>query len=151
MDFKKILVPVNGSRADAEAIKLACSVARKNKAKVYVTYVIKVKRSLPLDADVSSEVVMGEEVLERAETIAEERGCEVQTDLLQSREVGPAVVDEAIERGVDAIIIGIGYEKRFGEFSLGDTVPYVLKNAPCTVYICREPVMAGVETEKTQA
>ena len=72
--------------------------------------------------------------------IAEEQDCSVETDLLQSREVGPAIVDEAIERGVDLITIGLEYEKKFGEFNLGDTVPYVLKNAPCWVVICREPI-----------
>ena len=60
--------------------------------------------------------------------------------MLQAREVGPAIVDEAIERGADMVIIGINYKTKFGGFSLGSTVPYVLKNAPCWVLICREPV-----------
>jgi nucleotide-binding universal stress UspA family protein len=41
---------------------------------------------------------------------------------------------------VDLIAIGAGYEKKFGEFNLGETIPYVLKNAPCRVLICREPI-----------
>jgi nucleotide-binding universal stress UspA family protein len=49
-------------------------------------------------------------------------------------------VDEAIERGVDLIVIGLSYKKKFGEFSLGSTVPYVLRNAPSWVIICREPI-----------
>ena len=50
------------------------------------------------------------------------------------------MVDEAIERGVDLITMGVGYEKKFGEFNLGETIPYVLKNAPCWVLVCREPI-----------
>jgi nucleotide-binding universal stress UspA family protein len=140
MKPKKVLVPVNGTKADEEAIRLSCRLAKKNGGKIYVTYVIQVDRTLPLDAEIGPEIDKAEKVLDQAEIIAEEQDCNVETDLLQSREVGPAVVDEAIERGVDLITIGVGYEKKFGEFSMGDTIPYVLKNAPCWVLICREPI-----------
>lgn len=140
MNIKRILVPVNGSRSDEEAIELACSLARRNKAKIYVTYVIQVKRALPLDAEIDSEIEKAEGVLALAERIADDQDCEVFADLLQAREVGPAVVDEAGERHVDLVIIGLGYKKRFGQFDLGSTVPYVLKNAPCPVIILREPI-----------
>ena len=66
--------------------------------------------------------------------------CEVLTELLQAREAGPAIVDEAVERGIDLIIMAISYKKPFGEFDLGSTVPYVLKNAPCRVLIWREAI-----------
>jgi len=137
---KKVLVPVNGSKADEEAIRLSCRLAKKTGGKIYVTYVIQVDRSLPLNAEVGPQIDKAEQVLDKAERIAEEEDCEVETDVLQAREMGPAVVDEAIERGIDLITIGISYEKEFGEFSLGNTIPYVLKNAPCRVLIYREPI-----------
>ena len=137
---KKVLVLVNGSEADEEAIRLSCRLAKKVGGKIYVAYVIQVDRTLPLDAEVRSQIDRAEQVLDQAECIAEEQDCDVETDLLQAREIGPAVVDEAIERGVDLITIGISYEKEFGEFSLGSTIPYVLKNAPCRVLIYREPM-----------
>ena len=137
---KKVLVPVNGSKADEEAIRLSCRLAKKTGGKIYVTYVIQVDRSLPLNAEVGPQIDKAEQVLDQAERIAEEEDCEVETDVLQAREMGPAVVDEAIERGIDLITIGISYEKEFGEFSLGNTIPYVLKNAPCRVLIYREPI-----------
>jgi len=74
-------------------------------------------------------------MLERVERIAEELDCEVDTDLLQSREAGPTIVDEAAEREVDSIVMGVKYKRRFGQFSLGNVVPYVLKNAPCRVIL----------------
>lgn len=95
---------------------------------------------MPLDAEVKPEIEKGEEILDRAERIAEEEDYSVETDLLQARDVGPAIVDEAIERGVDMVMMGLGYRKKFGEFSLGSTIPYVLKNAPCFVMLCREPI-----------
>jgi nucleotide-binding universal stress UspA family protein len=138
MKLERILVAVSGKDADVEVVKLACDLARKSKAKVYVVYVIEVKRSLPLDAVIEPEIQKAEEVLARAEDIASDRDYEVETDLIQARDAGPAVVDEAMERGVDLILMGLPYKKRFGSFSLGRAIPYVLEEAPCRVLLLRE-------------
>lgn len=143
MKFLRILVPVSGDDADAdkEAIELACRMAKEAKGKVYVVYVIQVKRSLPLDAELEPETQTAEEVLGRAEEAADEQDYEIETDLLQTREIGPAIIDEAMERSVDIILIGMGYRKRFGQFDMGETIPYVLENAPCRVIVLRQPLV----------
>ncbi len=138
MRLSRILVAVSGTSADEEAIKLACDLAKKSKAEVYVVYVIEVKRSLPLDAVIESEIEKAEKVLTRAEDIAGDRDYEVETDLIQARDAGPAIVDEAMERNVDLILMGLAYKKRFGSFSLGRVIPYVLEEAPCRVLLLRE-------------
>ncbi len=136
MEFHKILVPVVGTEADEEAIKLACQlVKKKNKGKIYAVYVIAIKRALPVDAEIEAEIKEGEDILDRVETFAEEQDYEVETDLIQAREAGPAIVDEAVEREIDLILLGIKYKRRFGQFSLGSVAPYVLKNAPCRVIL----------------
>jgi len=140
MKLERILVAVSGKDADVEAVKLACDLAKKSKAKVYVVYVIEVKRSLPLDAVIDSEIEKAEKVLASAEDIASDRDHEVETDLIQAREVGPAIVDEAMEREIDLILMGVTYKKRFGVFDLGRVIPYVLEEAPCRVLLCREPM-----------
>jgi len=140
MEATKFLVPLNGEKIDENTLRLACTIAKSEKGKVYAIHVIQVKRALPLDAEIEPETEIGEEVLKRAERIGDEMDCEVLTELLQAREAGPAIVDEAVERGVDLIIMAIPYKKPFGEFDLGSTVPYVLKNAPCRVLIWREAI-----------
>lgn len=135
MKFTKILVPVSGNEADKEAIELACKVAKASEGQIYVVHTIQVKRSLPLDAELEAEARTAEEILSRAESIADEQDYEVETDLLQTREVGPAIVDEAMERGIDLVIMGTSHRKRLGEFNLGGVIPYVLKNAPCNVIV----------------
>ena len=140
MKLERILVAASGKDADVEAVKLGCDLAKKSKAKVHVVYVIEVKRSLPLDAVIESEIAKAEKVLTRAEDIASERDYEVETDLIQAREVGPAIVDEAMEKDADLILMGVTYKKRFGTFSLGRVIPYVLEEAPCRVLLCREPM-----------
>jgi nucleotide-binding universal stress UspA family protein len=138
MEFKRILVPVVGTEADAEAMKLACRLAKKDKGKVWAVSVVTVKRALPLDAEIASEVRNAEEILDRVESVAEEEDYEVETDVLQAREVGPAIVDEAVEREVNLILMGVKYKRHFGQFNVGRVVPYVLKNAPCPVILYQE-------------
>jgi nucleotide-binding universal stress UspA family protein len=136
--FKQVLVPVAGTPADAETIRLACRLAKKDKGKVWAVSVVTIKRSLPLDAEIESEIKKAEEILNQVETVAEEEDCEIETDVLQAREVGPAVVDEAVERGVGLILMGVSYKQRFGQFSIGSVVPYVLKNSPCPVILYQQ-------------
>lgn len=137
--LRSIMVPVDGSHASMQAVALACDIARKNKGKVYVVHVIEVKRTLPLDAQLEPEEATGDEILSKAEQVAREQNFDVEGEILHAREASPAIVDEAIERGVDLIILGMGYQQPFGEFQLGRVVQYALKSAPCTVWVCRHP------------
>jgi nucleotide-binding universal stress UspA family protein len=138
IDVHRILVPVAGSPADEEALQLACSLAKKNKAKIWVVYVILLKRSLPVDAEVDAEISRGEVILDHIESAAKDLDCTVETDLLQARNAGPTIIEEAADHSVDLIIMGIQYKRRLGQFSLGDVVPYVLKNASCRVILYQQ-------------
>ena len=135
MEYKSILVPVGGTEADEEAVRLACRLAKKDKGKIWVVHVITIKRALPLDAGIETEIHKAEEILDNIENIIEEEDYEAETDVLQAREVGPAIIDEAVEREVDLILMGVKYKRHFGQFILGNIVPYVLKNAPCPVLL----------------
>ena len=135
VDFDKILVPVSGTKADDEAIKLACVLAKKTKGKIWAVYVITVKRTLPLDAELDADMKEGEEILNHAEAIAEEQEYEIETDLLQAREAGPTIIDEAVDHEINLILIGTEYKRNFGQFSMGSVIPYVLRNAPCRVLV----------------
>jgi nucleotide-binding universal stress UspA family protein len=126
-------------------VRLAATTAQRIGAQLIIVYVIVVKRTLPLDVELEDEVRRGEEVLDRAEKAAEPFGIEYSSELLQARATGPAIVDEAMERNVNLIVMGVTYRRRFGEFYLGQTTPYVLKNAPCRVWVAREPKPTGVD------
>ena len=143
MEFNKILVPVVGTEADERAMGLAdMLLSKKSKGMICAVHIISIDRTLPLDAEVEPEISRAEDILNHIENIAGEQSCRIETDLLQAREVGPAIINEAIERESDLIIIGASYKKRFGEFILGDVVPYVLKNAPCRVIVYHQPVVS---------
>jgi nucleotide-binding universal stress UspA family protein len=141
MEFNRILVPVNGTEVDDEVIRLACRMvksAKKEKGRIWAVYVITVRRALPLNAEIDSEIKKGEAILDHTETVAEEEDCRVETDLLQARDPGPTIVDEAVEREADLVLMGIEYKKHFGQFSLGSVAPYVLENAPCRVVLYQQ-------------
>ena len=133
--FHRILVPVTGTEADEETMRMACWIARRDKSKLFAMYVITVKRSLPLEAEIESETRRAEELLDRMAVIAESEDYELETDLLQARDVAPTIIDEAVDRKIDLILMGIRYQLRFGQFNLGSIIPYVLKNAPCQVML----------------
>ncbi len=135
MKFDNILVPVTGTEADEETIKLACRLAKPDKARICAVNVIPIERTLPIDAEKEDEVERAEEILNRMEAVAKKEGASIDTDLLQAREAGSTIVNEAVEREVDLILMGVEYKKRFGQFSLGTVIPYVLKNAPCRVIL----------------
>jgi len=136
----KILVAVAGYMVDEATVRLACRIAvgRDAKPKLYAVHVIEVNRSLPLSAPVENQVERGEEVLDAAEQLAAENNLEIETEMVQARETGQAIIGEAAEWGADVIVMGLPYKRRFGEFNLGKTVPYILKNASCRVVLFRE-------------
>lgn len=140
LGLKEILVPVDGSRASLNALSLACVLAKRNRGRVHAVYVIEVARRLPLDANLSPEAKRGEEILKQARQVADSLDSEVADDLLQARDAGHAIVDEAIERAVDGIILGTNYRRPLGEYQMGAAAQYVLKNAPCPVIVYRAPV-----------
>jgi nucleotide-binding universal stress UspA family protein len=138
LHIRDIVVPVNGSPAGADAMALACFLAKRNKGRVYPVYVIEVARTMPLDAEMTAEARRGEEVLAEAERIAQELdyGENVYGELLQARDSAHAIVDEAVERGVSAIVLGVSYSREPID-AFGPDLQYILKNAPCQVIISR--------------
>ncbi len=149
MQANKILVPVSGEASDNEALSMACEMTRATKGKVYVLYVIEVERELPLDAETGEAIDKGEEILQRMEELGKSFHGRIQAEILRARDAGPAVVQEAEEREVEAIVMAMPYKKHHGVFSLGQTVPYILKNASCPVLLWRKPPSANGNEEST--
>ncbi len=133
-----ILVPLKGNSSDEEVMRWASQIAKKNRATIYAVFVVVVKQELALETELPDEVAHGEQVLETASQIAQEIGVDVETGILQARSAGVAIVEEAIVRSAPLIIMAVTYRNRKGEFNMGRTVPYVLKNAPSRVWIFRE-------------
>ena len=138
MPFNRVIAVVTDDPSDIHTVERAADIVREDRGHLYIIYVIKVKRSLPLDAEIKEHLARGEQVLNRAERLARLPRNDIDCQLLQARELGPAVVHEAVVRDVDAIVIGTSYPTDYGAFSLGSDIPYVLEHAPCDVILLRE-------------
>jgi nucleotide-binding universal stress UspA family protein len=136
---QRILVPVSGAHTDAEAVRLGCRLARRGKAKVMVVTVLEIRRGLALGTVQDVEMDRAEKILDDAEKIARELETEIETELLQARDAGPAIVEEIAHWKADEVVIGMPFRMRFGEFHMGRTAPYVLRHAACRAMLFREP------------
>jgi nucleotide-binding universal stress UspA family protein len=135
-----LLVGVSNSPASLEAVTMACQSAKSTRARVHVVHVIEVRRLLALNAELDAEVGRGEQLLRKTEEIAAQAGVQVQAELLQAREAGPALVDEARSRAADIIVIGLGASPILGDYRVGRTALYVLRHAPMDVWVIRRGV-----------
>jgi nucleotide-binding universal stress UspA family protein len=144
--FHRAVLALNGGASDARIVRLLASAATKTKIELIAVHVVEIDWTLPLDADIAGRSEDVQQVLDSAEEIAEAFKVKLEPVLLQARDVAAAIVDEATERGADLLVVGLPYRKRFGgEFAIGRTIPYILQNAPCTVWVVREPMNEGVE------
>jgi nucleotide-binding universal stress UspA family protein len=139
--FQRAVVALSGHPNNARLVRLVADLARPARADLVGVHVVEVDWTLPLDADIAGRSEEAQRVLDTAEAVAEEANMKLEPVLLQARDVGAALVDEASERQADLLVVGLAYRRRFGgEFVIGRTVPYVLKNAPCAVWVVREPI-----------
>jgi nucleotide-binding universal stress UspA family protein len=134
--FKRVLVPVSGFAIDQEAISLAMKITNPEGV-IFAVYVSQIPLDMPLSILSQREVTQGELTLNRIKSAALKDKIVVETEMLQARAVGPALLLEAEERNVDLIIMGTQYTKHHGIFSLGEIVPYVLENSLKPVWILR--------------
>jgi nucleotide-binding universal stress UspA family protein len=150
--FNKAVLGLNGAPTDGLVVHLGCQLARQNSAELVAVHVIEVDWSHELSDELMAENEAASAILDLAEGIAEHYRVKLSGDLLQAREVAAALVDEAVELGADAIIVGLPYRKRFGgDFAIGDTIPYIFQNAPCQVIVVRQPVAVADIVEPATA
>ncbi len=139
--FRRAVIALSGHPGNDRMVRIVSQLAQASKAELVGVHVVEVDWSQPLDADIAGRSEVAQRILDRAEEVAEGQGAALDAILLQARDVGAAIVDEAIEREADLLVLGLAYRMRFGgDFAIGRTIPYVLKNAPCAVWVVREPI-----------
>ncbi len=148
-DFHRVLVPVKGLPGDAHALSIVSRLIEPKDAELTAVYVIEVAQTLPLDADLPSEVERGEAALYKAQKVAKElcgsRANFISTDLLQARSAGSAIVDEAIGRNCDLIVMSTSCTHHHGKVRVSETVDYVLTHAPCEVMLLSAPCTVSTD------
>ena len=139
--FRRAVVALNGGPSDERIVRLVAQNARLSKAEIIAVHVVEIDWTLPLDSDLAGRSEEVQRVLDSAEAVAEASKVKLEPVLLQARDVGAAIVDEAVERGADLLVVGLSYRQRFGgEFAIGRTIRYILQNAPSAVWVLRDPI-----------
>jgi basic amino acid/polyamine antiporter, APA family len=138
LEYSNILVPVASGYPSDEAMDVACRLARERRSRIVAITVVEVPLDLPLDAYLPDEVNVANEQLDEARAIGESYGVPVTTRIVRARNSGRAIVDEAIRRGAEIIVMGGPRRIRLqrGRRAIfGDTVDFVLKHAPTRVMV----------------
>ena len=135
-----IAVVICGDKLDSNLVYLGCQMAKGAKRKVHLVHVIEVTRALPLKAVLTQESDRADQLLNAAMEIADKVGCEAVAEVVQARDAGPAIVDEAKDHQCALILLGLVRNGSKPQQDLGKVVQYVLANAPCRVWLVQDPV-----------
>jgi nucleotide-binding universal stress UspA family protein len=143
LSYDRILVPLAGTEADDAALRLTALLLSGTTGQAFLLHVIEIPFERQLDAQDPTAVAFGDEALGHGEAFLTEYEVKVETGIAQARAAGAAIVDDAVERRADLIVMGLRYKKRFGGgWDAGRTVPYVMRNSTAPVWCLR------VETEE---
>ena len=136
-DEHRILLPVNRAHGYEDVLELARSFVQGGRGRIHAVYVIEMQLKYPLDAEVGEEILRGEESLAEIEHLAISGRLSLQGEIVQAREAGPAIVQEAANIPATLIIMGVDYGNNPSGFRMSTTADYVLRNARCPVILWR--------------
>jgi nucleotide-binding universal stress UspA family protein len=149
--YRRAVLGLNGGTADPLVLQLAIDLGRRSDTELIALHVVEVDWRHDLNEEIPGSRELASAVLDTAEAAAERAKLKVRTELLQARDVGAALVDEAISLDADLILLGLPYRTRLGgDFAIGRTIPYVFQNAPCRVLVVRESVEEATRAGRTQ-
>ncbi len=172
-DYGSILVPLSGSELDDDIVQTAARLAAGeqtdaaaiDRATIEAVWIFVVPMSLPIDARLPEATIKrGRQALARAKAVGEEyTGVEVATATVRARRAGPAIVEEARRRGVEAIVLGAEEPSRIRggprlggrggplENYVGDTTKYVVNKADCRVIVTAPPAAEPAGDDRSAA
>ena len=145
MEFKKILVPYDGSECSLRAFKIATEMAKKFNSKLtVVTVILEFYYTRSLYANVRYEEILlkkqrgsANNALSKIRTNAKKQGIDVATDVLKSNSVVKQIVSFAKSKKVDLIIMGTHVRTGLYKLILGNVANGVSQRVSCPVLLVR--------------
>jgi APA family basic amino acid/polyamine antiporter len=138
LEFRSILVPIAPGYASDEAMDFACRLAAERRASIVAFTAIQIPLDMPLDAYLPDDIREANEQLDEARAIGDSYGVRVIGRIARTRNIGRAIVDEAIRRESEIIVMAGPRRVRLqrGRRQIfGDAVDFVLRHAPCRVMV----------------
>jgi nucleotide-binding universal stress UspA family protein len=144
--FKKILVPVDGSRTAAAGLREAIRLAQQNDGAV--VRLLHVMEPLPamqgMETLIEKQVIknlrqFGDRVLKEAKAQVESAGVRAETALrrIATGRAAPAIVAEAARWKADAIVMGTHGRRGISRLVMGSDAEEVVRSAPAPVLLIR--------------
>ncbi len=143
--LERLLLATDMSKHSEGAIQEAIGFASKCSSRLYTCMVLETN---PEYETIGSKVFEKEEEeanahLESIRAMAEKEGVRCETILHESMEASQAIIDEAIEKKVDMIVIGKHGRKGLAKALMGEVAAKVIAHASCKVLVV--PKAARIE------
>ncbi|MCS7273130.1 MAG: universal stress protein [Fimbriimonadales bacterium] len=139
--MRTILMAYRGTEHDKRVLRWLCRLAKHTRSNLRLVYVLVVGYTHAVDAPEPPGVHEAEQILLEAERIAQEEGVVATADIVQAREAGQGIVSEAEEVEADLLVLTDTRHLLPEENPLGvGVVAYVMRHAPCPVWVCYEPL-----------
>lgn len=122
-----------------------------SRAEVDVVSVLSFVDGFLLDVDRDTAKSLANEESQSALDQLKQAGIEATAHLVEDDHVGEGLLVFAIERDCDLIVMGETPRNFLGRILLGSTSRYVLRHAPCSVWITRNRVVRGLDNRTRQA
>jgi manganese transport protein len=138
--YKRILVALDHTALDREALAHAAAMARRQGARLFLVHVeegatSRVYGNLASDA----EVLAGEDYLEGIKRSLEKEGIPTEGFIVYSSNPGAEIVRVAREVGADLLVMGAHGHHKLKDFLLGNTIEPVRHALDIPVLIVRQP------------
>ena len=147
--FKRILVPVDGSRTSESGLKTALRMARDNSADLILLHVVD-ENVLVLSGEYAGASYVdrlmadmregGRKIIAKAAALAKKQGMAVKTVLVESvgpRRVADVIVQQAKKQRADAIVIGTHGRRGLSRMVMGSDAEEVVRSSPVPVVLVR--------------
>jgi nucleotide-binding universal stress UspA family protein len=140
--FRQILVPLDGSATSKVALREALSLAKEQGAKVHLVCVYEPIVHTTAEGAVDLTPALRREadgIVRDAVRTAAAGGVEASSALVDAggRRIATAIVEEAVARGADLIVIGTHGRHGFERFLLGSVAEGVIRRATMPVLLLR--------------
>jgi basic amino acid/polyamine antiporter, APA family len=134
-EYRTIVVPIVRSPESEDALIAAARLAADRGSTIVVLHVLELPLDRPLTADLGALEDRADELLDDAQALLEEYGVRVVSRLVRARSTPRAIVDEAVARHAELIVVGAPRTIRPGRRLLGRTAEKVLKLSPVRVLV----------------
>ncbi|MBA3383535.1 MAG: amino acid permease [Actinobacteria bacterium] len=134
-EYRTIVVPIVRSPESEDALIAAARLATDRGSTIVLLHVLEVPLDRSLTADLGALEDRADGLLDDAQALLEEYGVRVVSRLVRARSTPRAIVDEAVARNAELIVVGAPRAVRPGRRLLGRTAEKVLKLSPVRVLV----------------